>query len=68
MIERGQIIAAVGLTGMTTGPHLHFVVWRDGELTDPLSVIAHERVYRPLRILVTAATPHTHARMETDIH
>jgi murein DD-endopeptidase MepM/ murein hydrolase activator NlpD len=23
---------------MTTGPHLHFVVWRDGELIDPLSL------------------------------
>jgi murein DD-endopeptidase MepM/ murein hydrolase activator NlpD len=28
------------MTGMTTGAHLHFVVWRDGELVDPLSVIA----------------------------
>jgi murein DD-endopeptidase MepM/ murein hydrolase activator NlpD len=37
-VERGQIIAAVGMTGMTTGPHLHFVVWRDGELIDPLSL------------------------------
>jgi murein DD-endopeptidase MepM/ murein hydrolase activator NlpD len=36
----GQIIGAVGMTGMTTGAHLHFVVWRDGELVDPLSVIA----------------------------
>jgi murein DD-endopeptidase MepM/ murein hydrolase activator NlpD len=39
-VQRGQTIAAVGMTGMTTGPHLHFVVWRDGELIDPLSVIA----------------------------
>jgi len=37
-VQRGQIIAAVGMTGMTTGPHLHFVVWRDGELIDPLSL------------------------------
>ena len=36
----GQIIGAVGMTGMTTGAHLHFVVWRDGELIDPFSVIA----------------------------
>jgi murein DD-endopeptidase MepM/ murein hydrolase activator NlpD len=40
-VQQGQIIGANGMTGMTTGPHLHFVVWRDGELVDPLSVIAH---------------------------
>ena len=40
-VQGGQIIGAIGLTGMTTGPHLHFVVWRDGELVDPLSLVAH---------------------------
>ena len=40
-VRGGQIIGAIGLTGMTTGPHLHFVVWRDGELIDPLSLVAH---------------------------
>ncbi len=39
-VKEGQIIGAIGLTGITTGPHLHFVVWRDGELIDPLSLIA----------------------------
>ncbi|MGH2490826.1 MAG: M23 family metallopeptidase, partial [Candidatus Limnocylindria bacterium] len=39
-VQEGQIIGAIGMTGMTTGPHLHFVVWRDGELIDPLSLIA----------------------------
>lgn len=40
-VQRGQIIGAIGMTGMTTGPHVHFVVWRDGELIDPLSLVAH---------------------------
>lgn len=40
-VQRGQIIGAIGMTGMTTGPHVHFVVWRDGELIDPLSLINH---------------------------
>jgi len=39
-VQQGQIIAAIGMTGMTTGPHLHFAVWRDGELIDPLSILA----------------------------
>ena len=38
-VHEGQTIGTVGMTGLTTGPHLHFVVWRDGELIDPLSLI-----------------------------
>jgi murein DD-endopeptidase MepM/ murein hydrolase activator NlpD len=37
-VQQGQIIGAIGTTGMTTGPHVHFVVWRNGELIDPLSL------------------------------
>lgn len=40
-VRQGQIIGAIGMTGMTTGPHIHFVVWRNGELIDPLSLVAH---------------------------
>jgi murein DD-endopeptidase MepM/ murein hydrolase activator NlpD len=38
-VQEGEIIGAIGMTGMTTGPHVHFVVWRNGELVDPLSVV-----------------------------
>ena len=38
-VSAGQTIGAVGQTGMSTGPHLHFEVARDGSQIDPLSLL-----------------------------
>ena len=35
-VTAGQVIAAVGRTGQTTGPHLHWAVYIDGQPIDPL--------------------------------
>jgi murein DD-endopeptidase MepM/ murein hydrolase activator NlpD len=37
-VEQGQRVGAVGMTGWTTGPHLHFEFRIDGQHQDPLSV------------------------------
>lgn len=37
-VRQGQVIGYVGSTGLSTGPHLHYELRRDGQLVDPLSV------------------------------
>jgi len=38
-VTRGQLLGKVGLSGRTTGPHLHYEVWKDGERQNPLHFI-----------------------------
>jgi murein DD-endopeptidase MepM/ murein hydrolase activator NlpD len=40
-VAAGQKIGTQGLTGMTTGMHLHWVAWRNGALIDPMSLLPH---------------------------
>jgi murein DD-endopeptidase MepM/ murein hydrolase activator NlpD len=37
-VRRGQVIGYVGTTGLSTGPHLHYEMYRNGQVINPASV------------------------------
>jgi murein DD-endopeptidase MepM/ murein hydrolase activator NlpD len=34
-VKRGQVIGSIGYSGLTTGPHVHYEIWRNGVALDP---------------------------------
>lgn len=38
-VKRGDVIVISGATGITTGPHLHYEVWKNGKQVDPLTYL-----------------------------
>ncbi len=46
-VQKGQVLALVGSTGHSTGPHVHFEVLRDGSPIDPMAFI-NENAAPPL--------------------
>lgn len=68
-VDQGEVVAYVGTTGRSTGPHLHFELWKDGKVVDPLSenfptvdpfpkeyMHAFEKAVRPYLDLLAAET------------
>lgn len=47
-VRQGEVIGYVGMTGLATGPHLHYEVRRSGRPVDPRRVVVEDGISRAL--------------------
>ena len=59
LVKKGDIIGTVGMTGRTTGPHLHYQVWVNDKPHNPLLFISEFEQKELQRIKVSGTSPET---------
>ena len=67
-VERGQVIALTGNSGRSTGPHLHYEVYKDEEAVSPVGYIKNYRFkVRPTRSSSSEDRSHADGQVEEEL-